>query len=124
MGAASVRAMCAHGLFSGNAIENIENSVLDEVIIADTIPLRHNCDKIKVISVAKLLAEVIQSVVDDTSISSHYYLDLAFIFKTLHWPGGNIIFLVSSFMLIPLTVITAVYLCLQDGRKNKRDEHE
>lgn len=74
MGAASVRAMCAHGLFSGNAIENIENSVLDEVIIADTIPLRHACDKIKVISVAKLLAEVIQSVVDDTSISSHYYV--------------------------------------------------
>ena len=74
MGAASVRAMCAHGLFSGNAIENIENSVLDEVIIADTIPLRHNCNKIKVISVAKLLAEVIQSVVDDTSISSHYYV--------------------------------------------------
>ena len=52
------------------------------------------------------------------------YLDLAFIFKVLHWPGGNVIFIVSSFMLIPLTVITAVYLCIQDSRKNKRDEHE
>ncbi|MCR4681430.1 MAG: ribose-phosphate pyrophosphokinase [Bacteroidales bacterium] len=74
MGAKSVRAMCAHGLFSGAAIENIENSVLDEVIISDSIPLRHKCDRIKVVSVAKLMAEVIQAVVDDTSISSHYYV--------------------------------------------------
>lgn len=74
MGAKSVRAMCAHGLFSGSAIENIQNSVLDEVLITDTVPLRRTCDKIKVVSVAHLMAEVIKAVVDDTSISSHYYV--------------------------------------------------
>lgn len=74
MGARSVRAMCAHGLFSGNAIQNIENSVLDEVLVTDTIPLRHECSKIKQISVSKLMAEVIQSVIENTSISTHYYV--------------------------------------------------
>lgn len=74
MGAKSVRAMCAHGLFSGSAIENIEKSVLDEVLVTDTIPLCRPCDKIKQVSVSQLLAEVIQSVVDNTSISSHYYV--------------------------------------------------
>ena len=74
MGAKSVRAMCAHGLFSGSAIENIEKSALEEVMVTDTIPLRQTCDRIKVVSVSELLAKVIQSVVDDTSISSHYYV--------------------------------------------------
>ena len=74
MGAKSVRAMCAHGLFSGDAIKNIDNSVLDEVLVTDTIPLRNECSKIKQISVSQLLAEVIKSVVDNTSISSHYYV--------------------------------------------------
>ena len=74
MGARSVRAMCAHGLFSGNAIQNIENSVLDEVLVTDTIPLRTPCAKIKQISVSQLMAEVIQSVIENTSISSHYYV--------------------------------------------------
>ena len=64
----------AHGLFSGNAIENIEKSALEEVMVTDTIPSRHSCDRIKVVSVSELLAKVIQSVVDDTSISSHYYV--------------------------------------------------
>lgn len=72
MGARSVRAMCAHGLLSGNGIENIENSVLDQVLITDTIPLKRSCSKIQVISVSTLLAEVIQSVVERTSISSHF----------------------------------------------------
>ncbi len=74
MGAKSVRAMCAHGLFTGSAIDNIQNSVLEEVLVTDTVPMRRECDKIKVVSVAKLMAEVIQAVVDDTSISSHYYV--------------------------------------------------
>jgi ribose-phosphate pyrophosphokinase len=74
MGAHSVRAMCAHGLFSGSAIQNIENSVLDEVLVTDTIPLRAECSKIKQISVSQLMAEVIQSVIENTSISTHYYV--------------------------------------------------
>ncbi|MCQ2284065.1 MAG: ribose-phosphate diphosphokinase, partial [Bacteroidales bacterium] len=74
MGAKSVRAMCAHGLFSGSAIENIENSALDQVLVTDTVPLRRECSKIKVVSVAKLLSEVIKSVEDNTSIAAHYYV--------------------------------------------------
>ena len=74
MGAKSVRAMCAHGLFSGDALEKIENSVLDEVLITDTIPMKRPCAKVKVVSVAKLLSEIILSVEDNTSISSHYYV--------------------------------------------------
>ena len=74
MGALSVRAMCAHGLFSGDALEKIENSVLDEVLVTDTIPLKRPCAKVKVVSVAKLLSEIILSVEDNTSISSHYYV--------------------------------------------------
>ena len=66
--------MCAHGLFSGDALEKIENSVLDEVLITDTIPMKRPCDKVKVVSVAKLLSEIILSVEDNTSISSHYYV--------------------------------------------------
>lgn len=72
MGAKSVRAVCAHGLLSGNGIQNIENSCLETVMITDTIPLKRPCRKIDVISVSKLLAEVIQSVDRNTSISSHY----------------------------------------------------
>lgn len=68
MGATTVRAMCAHGLFSGDAIENIEKSALDEVIVTDSIPLRKECSKIKVISVAKLLSDVIQSVEDNPAL--------------------------------------------------------
>jgi ribose-phosphate pyrophosphokinase len=74
MGAKSVRAMCAHGLFSGDALEKIEKSVLDEVLITDTIPMKRPCPKVKVVSVAKLLSEIILSVEDNTSISSHYYV--------------------------------------------------
>lgn len=74
MGAKSVRAICAHGLFSGPAVDRINDSVLEEVMVTDTIPLRRECSKIKVVSVSKLMAEVIQAVLDDTSISSHYYV--------------------------------------------------
>ncbi len=73
-GALSVRAMCAHGLLSGNGIENIENSVIDKLILTDTIPLKKQCDKIEVVSVAPLLADVIKSVVNNTSITSHFHL--------------------------------------------------
>lgn len=72
MGAKSIRAVCAHGLLSGNGIENIEKSCIDELIITDTIPLKASCHKIKVISVSSLLAQIIESVVKRTSISSHF----------------------------------------------------
>ncbi len=68
-GANSVRAVCTHGVLSGQAIERIENSVLDELIICDTIPLKRESAKIKVISCAKLFAHAIANVNEHGSIS-------------------------------------------------------
>jgi ribose-phosphate pyrophosphokinase len=69
-GARSVRAVCTHPVLSGNAYENVENSVLSELIVCDTIPLKKNIDKIKLITVAPLFANAIRSVYEHTSISS------------------------------------------------------
>lgn len=71
-GAISVRAMATHGVLSGNAFENIENSELTELIITDTIPLKKQSPKIKVLSVADLFAKVINSVHNYESISSNF----------------------------------------------------
>lgn len=72
MGASSVRACASHGVLSGKAIENIENSALKEVIITDTIPSAYakaeTCKKISVLSIAPLFAEVINSVYNNISI--------------------------------------------------------
>ncbi|MDP4282699.1 MAG: ribose-phosphate pyrophosphokinase [Bacteroidota bacterium] len=69
-GAKSVRAVCTHPLFSKNAMEKIENSVLTEVVVSDTIPLRRESPKIKVLTTAHLFAEVIKRVESHESISS------------------------------------------------------
>ncbi|HMP98680.1 MAG TPA: ribose-phosphate pyrophosphokinase [Cyclobacteriaceae bacterium] len=69
-GAKSVRAVVTHPVLSGNAYENIENSVLEELVVTDTIPLKQKCDKIKVLSVADLFAKAIRKVHDHESISS------------------------------------------------------
>ncbi|HEV7349570.1 ribose-phosphate pyrophosphokinase [Telluribacter sp.] len=69
-GARSVRAICTHPVMSGNAHENIANSVLEELIVTDTIPLRENNHKIRVISVAELFAKAIGRIRDHDSISS------------------------------------------------------
>lgn len=71
-GAKSVFAMCPHPLLSGNGMENIENSVIEKLITTDTIPLKRASDKIEVLSIAGLLSQVIMSVMNHTSISSHY----------------------------------------------------
>ena len=71
-GALSVRAICTHGLLSGKAIENIENSQLTELIVTDTIPLKKQSNKIKVLSVADLFAMVVRNVHSNESISSHF----------------------------------------------------
>lgn len=68
-GARSVRAVCTHPVLSGNAYERIENSVLEELIVCDTIPLRQNCKKIRVLSVAELFGKAISSVNEHGSIS-------------------------------------------------------
>jgi len=69
-GAKSVRALCCHPVLSGKAYENIENSVLTELVVTDTIPLKQHSDRIKIISVAPLFARAIRNVHENGSISS------------------------------------------------------
>lgn len=71
-GAVSVRAMTTHAVLSGPAIERIENSVLKEVIVTDTIPMHANSPKIKTLSVAPLFADVMKKAISDESISEHF----------------------------------------------------
>lgn len=73
-GANSVRAFCTHAVLSGPAYERINNSNLTELIVTDTIPLKQQSDKIRVISTADLFADVIKSLIDNKSISSHFII--------------------------------------------------
>jgi ribose-phosphate pyrophosphokinase len=68
-GARSVRALITHPVLSGKAYENIEKSVLDELVVCDTIPLRQATPKIKVISVAELFAVAIRNAFENKSIT-------------------------------------------------------
>ena len=69
-GARSVRALITHPVLSGKAYENIENSVLEELIVCDTIPIKKETAKIKVISVAELFAVAIRNAFENKSITS------------------------------------------------------
>jgi ribose-phosphate pyrophosphokinase len=69
-GAKSVRAICTHPVLSGKAYENLESSVLEKVIVSDTIPLKKESPKIHVLSVASLFATAIRRVHEHTSIST------------------------------------------------------
>ena len=69
-GANSVRTLCTHPIFSGNAYDRISKSPFEEVVVTDTIPLKQRCDKIHVLSTADLFAEVIKRVQNFESISS------------------------------------------------------
>jgi ribose-phosphate pyrophosphokinase len=69
-GAKSVRAVCTHPVLSGKAYENISNSVLEEIVVTDTIPLKEHISKIKVITVSNLFAKAIRKIHDRESISS------------------------------------------------------
>ena len=68
-GARSVRAVCTHPVLSGKAYETIENSMLTELIVTDTIPLKRESSKIRVLSTAKLFAKAIANVNEHGSIS-------------------------------------------------------
>jgi len=74
-GARSVRAVCTHPVLSGKAYETIENSVLAELIVTDTIPLKHQSSKIKVLSTAQLFASAITNVNEHGSISQLFKVD-------------------------------------------------
>ena len=71
-GAKSVRAVCTHAVLSGKAYENIEKSKMTELVVTDTIPLKQECSKIKVLSVADLFGKVLHSVHSYQSISSNF----------------------------------------------------
>ena len=73
-GAISVRAICTHPILSGNAYEKLENSKLLELIVSDTIPLKRESSKIKVVSCAPLFADVMHKVKDNTSISGQFLM--------------------------------------------------
>jgi len=72
-GARKVLAYCTHPVLSGQAIERIEKSQLDELVVTNTIPLRPEaqaCKRIRQLSIAELLAESIRRIADDDSIST------------------------------------------------------
>ena len=72
-GAARVMAYCTHPVLSGKAIERIANSDLDELVVTDTIPLREDaqaCSRIRVLSIAGLLAETVRRISAEDSVSS------------------------------------------------------
>ena len=70
-GARSVRALITHPVLSGKAYENIQNSVLEELIVCDTIPIKKEASsKIKVISVSELFAVAIRNAFENKSITS------------------------------------------------------
>lgn len=74
MGAKSVRAAATHPVLSGPAFDRIENSNISEVIVTNSMPLRRESKKIKVLSIAGLLAEVIRKVYTNQSISTTFIL--------------------------------------------------
>jgi ribose-phosphate pyrophosphokinase len=69
-GARSVRALCTHPVLSGKAYENIQNSVLEELVVCDTIPVKPGCDKIKILSVDELFAVALRNAYENKSINS------------------------------------------------------
>ncbi len=74
-GAKKVVAYCTHAVLSGNAVKNIENSRLDELVVTDTIPLRSEaatCDRIRQLSVAAMLAESMRRIAEGESLSSMF----------------------------------------------------
>jgi len=74
-GAVKVVAYCTHPVFSGPAIENIENSALDEIVVTNSIPLSPEaqaCKKIRQLSIAEMLAETMRRISSDESVSSMF----------------------------------------------------
>ena len=70
LGANSVMACCTHPVLSGPALERIQNGALDELVVANTIPMTKSCKKIKMLSTASMLGEVIRRVHNNESVNS------------------------------------------------------
>lgn len=73
-GALSVRAMCTHAVLSGKAYDILEKSKITELIVTDTIPLKQESPKIKVLTVTNMFADVFHRIVNHESISSHFIM--------------------------------------------------
>ena len=74
-GAAKVYAYCTHPVLSGPAIDNISNSAMDQLVVTDTIPLSEQgrqCDKIRVLRLAPMLAETVRRVNNEESLSAMF----------------------------------------------------
>lgn len=71
-GAKSIRAFATHPILSGNAVERINNSSLEELVVSDSIPLAVRSDKIKVLSIAGIFASTIRAVNTNQSISTSF----------------------------------------------------
>jgi len=72
-GAASIHACFTHAVLSGHAVQQLDDSEIEQIMITNTIPLRDNAckfEKIKVLSIAPLLAKAIKSIHEETSVSS------------------------------------------------------
>ena len=70
-GATEVWAMATHGVLSGPAVDRLKNSRIDRVVLTNTLPLppEKQIDKIEVLSIASLIADALNAVFDDTSVS-------------------------------------------------------
>ncbi|QEC58530.1 ribose-phosphate pyrophosphokinase [Flavisolibacter ginsenosidimutans] len=72
-GARSVRALITHPVLSGKAYQNIEESVLEELVVTDTIPLKMESEKIKCITTAELFAVAIRNAYENKSINNLFF---------------------------------------------------
>ena len=74
-GAIAVVAYCTHAVLSGNAINNLNNSTLDSLVVTDTIPLSEEaqkCEKIRQLPLARFLGESIRRVSNEESVSAMF----------------------------------------------------
>jgi ribose-phosphate pyrophosphokinase len=71
-GAKSVRAFATHPILSGNAVDRINNSAIEELVVTDSVPLTIHSEKIKVLSIAEIFATTIQAVNLNQSISTNF----------------------------------------------------
>lgn len=77
-GAETVAAYCTHPVLSGPAIENVNNSCLNELVVSDTIPLNgeaKSCDKIRQVTLSRLIADTISRIESNESVSSMFFED-------------------------------------------------
>jgi ribose-phosphate pyrophosphokinase len=71
-GATSIRAFATHPILSGNAVDRINNSALEELVVTDSVPFINSSKKIKVLSIAEIFARTIKAVTENQSISTNF----------------------------------------------------